>query len=706
MAGDFNGDGRTDLLAADQSFRDVATLLGNGDGSFRNVGSNPVGLQPDALVAGDFTGDGRPDLAVANQYTQDVSILQGNGDGSFRNVGSIPAGQTPLALAAGDFNSDGRTDLAVVDYGSNQVTLLLGNGDGTFQDVGSIPTGQAPTAIAAGDFTGDGWTDLAVVDYGSNQVTLLLGNGDGTFRNVGSIPTGQAPYALAAGNFTGDGWTDLAVANYGSNNVTLLLSNGDGTFRNATIPVGEVPTSIVAADFTGDGRIDLTVADEFSNDITLLRGNGDGSFQGLAPIPVEQFPSSIVAGDFNGDGRTDLAAAYAISSDVTILQGAGDGTFQDSKALSLDGLGLMTAMVATDLNGDGRTDLGFALTDPSDVLIRLSSGNDSFVDPGAVALTTRNVPLVADLTGDGVPGVAVVDENGKILVRRGRRDQSGVLNPPLTANPGLPSRDIATVFTNQGLLLASVDAFDDAISLFSFRDTGFVRIASLPTGVQPAQLLSADLDGNGRANLVVRNAGDGTLTLYLGDGNGWFLPRIDLPVVLGASDRTGVSDVTLADLEHNGHLDIIVTDKISGDVRVLRNLRGGSFGPPTIWRGGLASTGWAASRASRASPRWKRPRASSPTCSRRVACRTSWPSTPARTASASWRHSETTAMRTRSRTPRATRPGWSAPPTSAETAWLTWPSSTPRTSWRSIGTRAGTASPARHRSAPATDPPA
>ncbi len=245
----------------------------------------------------------------------------------------------------------------------------------------------------------------------------------------------------------------------------------------------------------------------------------------------------------------------------------------------------MTAMVATDLNGDGRTDLGFALTDPSDVLIRLSSGNDSFVDPGAVALTTRNVPLVADLTGDGVPGVAVVDENGKILVRRGRRDQSGVLNPPLTANPGLPSRDIATVFTNQGLLLASVDAFDDAISLFSFRDTGFVRIASLPTGVQPAQLLSADLDGNGRANLVVRNAGDGTLTLYLGDGNGWFLPRIDLPVVLGASDRTGVSDVTLADLEDNGHLDIIVTDKISGDVRVLRNLGGGSFGPPTIWRG-------------------------------------------------------------------------------------------------------------------------
>ena len=174
-----------------------------------------------------------------------------------------------------------------------------------------------------------------------------------------------------------------------------------------------------------------------------------------------------------------------------------------------------------------------------------------------------------------------------------------------------------------------MDASDPAVSLFASRDGGFVPVLpSLPTGTQPVQVLSADLDGNGRDDLVVRNAGDGTLSLYLGDGQGGFLPRIDLPA-------PGASDVSLADLDHSGRLDILLADETSGDVRILHNLGGGAFTPPTIWRGAAALTGWATSRVSRASPRGRRPRAWSRARSGQVAPRTSWPSTPARTPSAS-----------------------------------------------------------------------
>ena len=45
---------------------DVSVLLGNGDGTFQPQVTYAVGSYPDAIVAGDFNGDGRTDLAVAN----------------------------------------------------------------------------------------------------------------------------------------------------------------------------------------------------------------------------------------------------------------------------------------------------------------------------------------------------------------------------------------------------------------------------------------------------------------------------------------------------------------------------------------------------------------------------------------------------------------------------------------------------------------
>ena len=63
----------------------MSVLLGNGDGTFQNQVTYAVGSEPYAIVAGDFTGDGRTDLAVANCGSNDVSVLLGNGDGTFQN---------------------------------------------------------------------------------------------------------------------------------------------------------------------------------------------------------------------------------------------------------------------------------------------------------------------------------------------------------------------------------------------------------------------------------------------------------------------------------------------------------------------------------------------------------------------------------------------------------------------------------------------
>ncbi len=171
-------------------------------------------------------------------------------------------------------------------------------------------------------------------------------------------------------------------------------------------------------------------------------------------------------------------------------------------------------MVTTgDFTGDGELDLAIGLQSPNSVAIELNQGNGQFAPPSPVGLVRRNTPVVADFTGDGVPDVAIVDGSGDILFRQGVANQPGSFEPPITINPGFPSRDIAAVFTNQGVLLASVDAADNAVSWFAYVDGQFRRMGTLATGLDPAQVVSADLNGGG--DLVIRNAGDGTLTIYM-----------------------------------------------------------------------------------------------------------------------------------------------------------------------------------------------
>ncbi len=234
----------------------------------------PVGVNPSAIVAGDFNGDGRTDLAVANRTDGDVSVLLGNGDGTFQPPVQYPVGSDPDAIVAGDFNGDGHVDLAVASdsYPSpGTVSVLLGNGDGTFQPAVQYAVGIEANSLVAGNFTGDGHLDLAVVNgysypSGHGTVSVLLGNGDGTFQPQVTYEVGGVPSSVVAGDFNGDGRIDLAVANSQDGTVSVLLGNGNGTFGpHFTYAAGPDPESIVAGSFTGDGRTDLAVANGYNS---------------------------------------------------------------------------------------------------------------------------------------------------------------------------------------------------------------------------------------------------------------------------------------------------------------------------------------------------------------------------------------------------------------------------------------------------------
>jgi uncharacterized repeat protein (TIGR01451 family) len=419
--GDFNGDGKVDVIITNVASGNIALLLGNGTGGLGAVTtfavvtqSGPTQVQ--RLAVADINGDGKPDVAVTNYSTSNVSVVLNN-DTCFTNCGTLSSAGTftaqsvPLSVAMGDFNRDGRMDIAVANFGSGNVSVLLGNAAGTFDPQTTFTAGSGPSAVVAGDFDRDGKLDLAVANANSNNISVLFGNGSGGFSAATNVTAGLGPNAIATGDFNGDGILDLAVANASSNNVSILLGNGS-SFESATnFSVGSAPLAIFAGDFNRDGKLDLAVANANSNNVSLLFGVGDGTFGTATNLFAPSTPWAITGGDFDANGTIDLAVADNGSHNVSVFLGAGDGSFGSATTFSV-GTAPYAVMTA-DFNRDGKLDLLVGNGNSNTVSFLAGAGNGSFSAPANTIVGSNPVALAAgDINRDGNVDAVVIMNNG------------------------------------------------------------------------------------------------------------------------------------------------------------------------------------------------------------------------------------------------------------------------------------------------------
>ena len=367
LVGDFNGDEKSDLLVwhySNQTAHDSSVgtnrynlYLSNAHGFNAPITTIARSYNESANLVGDFNGDGKSDLLVwhySNQTTSDASVgtnrynlYLSNGNGFNAPITTIARSYNEIANLVGDFNGDGKSDLLVWHY-SNQTTsdasvgtyrynLYLSNGNGFNAPITTIARSYNESANLVGDFDGDGKSDLLVWHY-SNQTTddspvgtyrynLYLSNGNGFNAPITTIARAYETASNLVGDFNGDGKSDLLVWHYsnqttddspvGTHRYNLYASYGNGF--NAPITTIARPyngNSNLVGDFTGDGKSDLLVW-HYSNQTTedssvgthrynLYASYGTGFNAPLITNARAYNLASNLVGDFTGDGKTDI----------------------------------------------------------------------------------------------------------------------------------------------------------------------------------------------------------------------------------------------------------------------------------------------------------------------------------------------------------------------------------------------------------------
>ncbi len=349
--GDFNSDGKTDMVVATNGALNIMFADGNGGFTVGQTISNvsTSGNYSDIHVAvGDINGDQELDLIATTSSFDPVSFQNTDGallvylglGGGFSTIPLVtPILDSPYYVATGDFNEDGRLDVAV--SGADQITgtrlaVYLGSGNGAFSLRYSVQGINRPFSLTIADLNRDGNLDIVADtqrEGGTQGITPYFGNGDGSFNPQSMLVTFHSftgiQFGSGVADFNGDGIPDIVA---GAENNSIAYFQGTGNFGGSIInaylppvffavPNGQVGT-VAVGDFNGDGFHDVAANDTVgatSNAIGVLFGNGNGSFSKSAVFP-SFVGNNLIAADFDNDGRTDIAMTNYDQDSVTLLR--------------------------------------------------------------------------------------------------------------------------------------------------------------------------------------------------------------------------------------------------------------------------------------------------------------------------------------------------------------------------------------------------
>ena len=374
-------------------------------------------------------------------------------------------------------------------------------------------------------------------------------------------------------------------------------------------PIDQGISQLHVADIDGDGLNDLIVVNNLRAKINLLynltgktnRADAkparklelnelppDARFK-IDSLPSEERISALAVVDLNSDGKPDLAY-FGETKDLYVIYNRGTNGWSEPKHWHLeDGRMDANALATGDLNGDGLTDIAF-LGDNGVVYFLAQQPDHTFAEPLKISCSgTPKAVQIVDVDGDGKSDLVLVDFDSATPFRFRQQIADGQLGPEIffktqpirsfTADnlAGDRTNYLASIVTATGRAEVSQFTRKPGEKLSGSFIKGQFQVMPLnKTDAGSRGSLWADVDGDGRADLLVAEPESGQLSVYLQQADGTLAAPKKFPSL------AGISQIAVADWNGDGRAEIFLLSRDENAIGTTHFDQGGRLPFPTL----------------------------------------------------------------------------------------------------------------------------
>jgi hypothetical protein len=589
---DVNNDTRLDIIIVMNGISEVGIFLGYGNGSFLQGDSYSTGEEsyPESIAVGDLNNDGNIDITIVNDRDNNIVTLLGYGNGTFKNDGEYLTYDPflPDLVVLSDVNNDNKLDIVTTDSTKGRIAILLGYGNGSFCIPLIFWTGDdRPTSLAIGDLNNDHHVDIVYVNPARCTIAIQFGYGNGTFGNINDYSTGSGswPWSVAVGYLNKDTLLDIAFINTYDFDIVIWLGIGNGSFKpTTTFSTGydSRPFYIVLSDFNNDNQLDIVVCNQDAKNIGvfLIQYKIDFAYEISYFTGSGPHPYSVATGDFNKDNQSDIIVANSGNDNIQLLLDYKQGIFMNIITYST-GFGSSPQFVnVADLNRDNQLDIIVANTAKGIINVFFGYGNTTFDAPSSHSTGSGSFPssiAVGDFNKDNWTDIVVANTGSNNIDVFLGFEYPTFTNETITilGSSAVPCFVAVGDFNNDrqwDILVVNRKARNVGVYL-GYGNGTFSDQTSLDTDSGPISLAVGDFNNDNQLDFVVANQDANNINVRLGYGNGSF----QIQTTYSTGNSSSPKSVAVGYINNDNILDIVVVNRVSNSVGIFIGYGNGTF---------------------------------------------------------------------------------------------------------------------------------